>query len=123
MSREIQVRFCESGGVKFPPATHLVVLCHSRKQAEQVKQRLAAWLAPRGLTFNEDKTRIVHLTDGFDFLGFHVRRYSNNKLIIKPSNAAVKRFRQRLRTEMRSLRGGNAAMVISRLNPILRGWA
>ena len=44
-------------------------------------------------------------------------------MIIKPSTAAVKRFRNRLRTEMRDLRGGNAAMVISRLNPILRGWA
>ena len=35
---------------------------------------LAGWLAPRGLTFNEDKTRIVHLDDGFDFLGFTIRR-------------------------------------------------
>lgn len=104
-------------------ADDLVALCHSREQAEQVKARLADWLTPRGLTFNEDKTRIVHLTEGFDFLGFHVRRYANGKLIIKPSKAAVKRFRQRLRTEMRNLRGGNAAMVISRLNPILRGWA
>jgi RNA-directed DNA polymerase len=65
----------------------------------------------------------VHLTEGFDFLGFNIRRYSNGKLIIKPSRAAVKRFRQRLRTEMRDLRGGNAAMVSLRLNPILRGWA
>jgi RNA-directed DNA polymerase len=104
-------------------ADDLVALCHSREQAEQVKARLADWLAPRGLTFNEDKTRVVHLTQGFDFLGFHVRRYDNGKLIIKPSVAAVKRFRRRLRTEMRNLRGGNAAMVISRLNPILRGWA
>jgi RNA-directed DNA polymerase len=104
-------------------ADDLVALCHTRDQAEQVKARLADWLTPRGLAFNEDKTRIVHLTEGFDFLGFHVRRYSNGKLIIKPSKAAVKRFRQRLRTEMRALRGGNAAMVISRLNPILRGWA
>jgi RNA-directed DNA polymerase len=104
-------------------ADDLVALCHSREQAEQVKARLSDWLTPRGLTFNEGKTRIVHLTKGFDFLGFHVRRYSNGKLIIKPSTAAVKRFRQRLRTEMRDLRGGNAAMVISRLNPILRGWA
>ena len=104
-------------------ADDLVALCHSREQAEQVKARLADWLTPRGLTFNEDKTRIVHLTEGFDFLGFNVRRYSNGKLIIKPSTAAVKRFRQRLRTEMRDLRGGNAAMVILRLNPILRGWA
>ena len=69
MSREVHVRFCESRGVRFPPATHLVALCHSREQAEQVKARLANWLTPRGLTFNEDKTRIVHLTEGFDFLG------------------------------------------------------
>src|SRR5215210_2546963 len=98
-------------------ADDLVALCHSGEQAEQVKARLADWLAPRGLTFNEDKTRVVHLTEGFDFLGLHVHRYSNGKLIIKPSTAAVKRFRRRLRTEMRDLRGGNAAMVISRLNP------
>lgn len=104
-------------------ADDLVALCHSREQAEQVKAQLAEWLTPRGLTFNEDKTRIVHLSEGFDFLGFNVRRYPNGKLIIKPSTAAVKRFRYRLRTELRDLRGGNAAMVISRLNPILRGWA
>jgi RNA-directed DNA polymerase len=104
-------------------ADDLVALCHSRDQAVQVKARLADWLTPRGLTFNEDKTRIVHLGDGFDFLGFNIRRYANGKLIIKPSKAAVKRFRRRLRVEMRQLRGGNAAMVISRLNPILRGWA
>jgi RNA-directed DNA polymerase len=62
-------------------ADDLVVLCYSREQAEQVKQRLAAWLAPRGLTFNEDKTRIVHLSEGFDFLGFNVRHYrSTGKL-------------------------------------------
>jgi len=104
-------------------ADDLVAMCHSRAQAEQVKARLAEWLAPRGLAFNEDKTRIVHLEDGFDFLGVNVRRYPNGKLLIKPSKAAVTRFRQRLRTEMRDLRGSNAAAVIARLNPILRGWA
>jgi RNA-directed DNA polymerase len=105
-------------------ADDLVALCYSREHAEQVKERLAAWLAPRGLTFNEDKTRIVHLSEGFDFLGFNVRHYrSTGKLLIKPSKAAVKRFRARLRAEVRSLYGSNALAVISRLNPILRGWA
>jgi hypothetical protein len=47
----------------------VVVLCHSQEQAEHVKARLAEWLAPRGLAFNEDKTRIVHLSEGVDFLG------------------------------------------------------
>ena len=103
-------------------ADDLVALCHSRHQAEQVKARLAAWLTPRGLAFNEDKTRIVTLEEGFDFLGVTVRRY-HGKLLIRPSKAAVRRIRERLRTEMRSLRGTNAQAVIARLNPIVRGWA
>jgi RNA-directed DNA polymerase len=100
----------------------MVVLCHSQEQAEQVKARLAQWLAPRGLAFNEDKTKIVHLDEGFDFLGFNVRRY-HRKLLIKPSKAAIKRLRERLAAETRTLRGGNAMEVIARLNPVIRGWA
>jgi RNA-directed DNA polymerase len=74
------------------------------------------------LSLNEDKTRIVHLDDGVDFLGFNIRRY-RGKLLIKPSKAAVKRVRERLATEMRALRGHNAQMVLIRLNPIIRGWS
>jgi RNA-directed DNA polymerase len=103
-------------------ADDVTVLCHSQRQAEQVKARLAEWLAPRGLAFNEDKTRIVRLNDGFDFLGFNVRRY-NRKLLIKPSKAAVRRLRERLAAEARTLRGGNAMAVIATLNPVIRGWA
>jgi RNA-directed DNA polymerase len=103
-------------------ADDVLALCHSCEQAGQVKARLAAWLAPRGLAFNEDKTRIVHLDDGVDFLGFNVRRY-RGKLLIKPSKAAVKRIRARLTTEMRALRGHNAREVLIRMNPIIRGWS
>ncbi len=82
------------GGIETAPdrpvlvryADDLVALCHSREHAEQVKARLAAWLVPRGLVFNEDKTRIVHVGEtGFDFLGFNVRRYHNKLVLIKPS--------------------------------------
>src|SRR5487761_764798 len=104
-------------------ADDVVVLCHSQEQAEQVKAQLAEWLAPRGLAFNEDKTKIVHLSQGFDFLGFNVRRYPNRKLLIKPSQAAIRRVRERLASELRTLRGGNAMAVIARLNPVIRGWA
>ena len=103
-------------------ADDLVALCHSREQAEQVKSRLAAWLAPRGLAFNEDKTRIVTLDEGFDFLGFNVRRYGD-KLLIKPSRAALRRHRERLAAEIKALRGVNVAAVLQRLNPIIRGWS
>ena len=85
---------------------------HYQAQAEQVKARLAEWLAPRGLAFNEDKTRIVTLDEGFDFLGFNVRRFGG-KLLISPSKAALRRHRERLRAEMhssaRGQRGDGAA--------------
>ncbi len=103
-------------------ADDLLAFCHSREEAEQVKVRLAGWLVPRGLAFNEDKTRVVHLDDGVDFLGFTIRRY-HGKLLITPSKAAVKRVRERLSAEMRSLRGANAQAVLIRLNPIIRGWS
>src|SRR6266536_3237833 len=102
-------------------ADDMVVFCHSQEQAQQVKARLAEWLAPRGLAFNEDKTHIVHLSEGFDFLGFNIRRYPNRKLLIKPSEAAIRRLRERLAAETRTLRGGNAMAVIAALNPIIRG--
>ena len=103
-------------------ADDMIALCHTRQQAERVKARMAGWLAPRGLSFNEAKTRIVTLEDGFDFLGFTVRRHAG-KLITRPSKAAVKRVKHRLAAEMRALRGGNAAAVLATINPIARGWA
>jgi RNA-directed DNA polymerase len=111
-------------------ADDMVACCYSQQQAEQAKARLAAWLAPRGLSFNEDKTRIVHVESGggFDFLGFNVRRYQQHgsrpaKLLIKPSQDAVRRIRKRLAEEVRGMRGSNARAVIARLTPIIRGWA
>ena len=103
-------------------ADDLIALCHSREQALEVKAALAEWLAPRGLTFNEDKTQVVSIDEGFDFLGFNVRHYYG-KLLIKPSTAAVKRIRERLRVEMCALRGRNVATVLRRINPIVRGWS
>lgn len=104
-------------------ADDLVAMCHSREAAEQVKAQLAQWLAPRGLVFNEDKTRIVHAETGFDFLGFNVRRYRSGKLLIKPSTAAVRRIRARLHEEIRALRGAKTLAVLRTVNPIVRGWA
>ena len=103
-------------------ADDFVVHCHSRQEALEVKARLATWLTPRGLAFNDDKTRVASLSEGYDFLGFNVRRY-NGKLLIKPSKMAVRRIRRRLRDELRSLHGSNASAVLKRLNPIIRGWA
>lgn len=104
-------------------ADDLVALCVSAEQARQVKTQLAEWLAPRGLAFNEDKTRVVTLAEGVDFLGFNVRRYPNGKLLVKPSKAAVRRIRSRLAAEVKALHGANAQAVVNKLNPVIRGWA
>ena len=88
-----------------------------------MREKMAEWLAERGLAFNEEKTRVVHLSEGFDFLGWNFRRYPGPKLLIKPSKAAVGKHRRRLAGETRRLRGANAGMVIATLNPVIRGWA
>ena len=121
MEQAVGVRYYQTGSnagnavtgspVLIRYADDFVALCHTRQQTLEVKARLVAWLAPRGLAFNEDKTHVVTLADGFDFLGFNVRRY-RGKLLIKPSKAAIRRIRERLRTELRSLRGFNAGAVI-----------
>lgn len=116
------VRIARGSPVVIRYADDLVALCHSREQALEVKAALAEWLAPRGLSFNEDKTQVVSIDDGFDFLGFNVRHY-HGKLLIKPAKAAVKRIRERLRAEMYALRGHNAATVLRKINPIVRGWS
>jgi RNA-directed DNA polymerase len=65
-------------------ADDFIVHCHTRQEALEVKARLAKWLTPRGLAFNEDKTKVMSLSEGYDFLGFNVRRY-RRKLLIKPA--------------------------------------
>src|ERR1019366_4817985 len=103
-------------------ADDLVVCCHSRQQAEQVKARLAGWLEPRGLAFNEARTRIVPLSEGFDFLGFNLRGYPDGKLLIKPGATVIKRFRSRLAKEVHALRGASVAAVLAKIVPIVGGW-
>ena len=128
MEEAAGVRYWEGGTLRAVPGTPVLVryaddvlaLCHTREQAEHVKQRLARWLEPRGLAFNEAKTRITHLDQGVDFLGFEIRRY-RGKLLTKPSKDALRRIRKRLSQEVTALRGANADAVIARLNPIITG--
>jgi RNA-directed DNA polymerase len=110
-------------------ADDFVVFCLTREDAEAATVTLTRWLAERGLRLSESKTRIVHLSQGFDFLGCNVRQYADRstrrgvKLLIKPSKEAVRRLKMRLRREWLALRGQPVKVVIGRLNPIIRGWA
>ncbi len=110
-------------------ADDFVVFCGSKEDAEAVIDRLKDWLAERGLTLSEEKTRIVHLTEGFDFLGWNFRHYpvantkTGFKLLIKPSDDSVRNIQGKLRDAWRRLYGSNAGTVVLDLNPIIRGWA
>ena len=103
-------------------ADDFVVICHSKEEAEEARRKLEDWLEPRGLSFNREKTQIVHIEDGFDFLGYTVRKF-DGKLLIKPSKAAQKRIRERLSREVIAMRGSNAQAVMRKLAPIIRGWS
>ncbi|MFE9927334.1 group II intron maturase-specific domain-containing protein, partial [Streptomyces sp. NPDC005774] len=103
-------------------ADDFVVLCHTKEEAQSVQEVLKEWLEPRGLKFNQEKTRITHVADGFDFLGFTIQRRGRITLA-SPSKDAVSRMRTRLRGEIKSLYGANAAAITRRMNPIVRGWA
>jgi len=106
-----------------------VVFCESKDDAEQVLVILKDWLAARGLSLSEDKTRIVHLTEGFDFLGFTVRHYVDRttatgyKLRITPSKKAISSIKEKLREAWRRLQGAPVPAVVARLTPLIRGWA
>ena len=80
------------------------------------------FLIQRGLTLSEEKTRIVNIEQGFDFLGQNIRKY-RNKLIIKPAKANVKSFKEKVKSIIEKGRGWNAEWLINVLNPVIRGWA
>lgn len=74
-------------------ADDFIVTAASKELLEnKVKPILAASLAKVGLELSEAKTRITHINDGFDFLGFNVRKYKNRKLLIKPAKAKIRSF-------------------------------
>jgi RNA-directed DNA polymerase len=112
-------------------ADDFVVFCESQEDALVVRDRiLPDWLAKRGLSLSEEKTRIVQLTEGFDFLSFNIRRFlhpqtsrSGYKLCIKPSKKAVLGKVKELREKWLALRGHSVKAVLWKLNPIIRGWA
>ncbi len=112
-------------------ADDFVIFCPTREDADAAKAEIAEWLAERGLQLSAAKTKIVHVREGFDFLGFNVRCYPDSranksgvKTLIKPSKDAVKRFRRKLKALWRfDPRLGAPENIVRVLNPVLRGWA
>jgi RNA-directed DNA polymerase len=104
-------------------ADDFVVTCKSREWLqERVKPAIESFLRQRGLVLSEEKTRIVNVQQGFDFLGQNVRKRPNGKLLTQPSHDALKRAKHELRRVIEAHRGENAWSLIGHLNQMIRGW-
>src|SRR5260370_25081742 len=116
------------GGSRSNAASLPDCFCETREDAERVQGILTDWLKERGLTLSEEKTRTVHLTEGFDFLGFNIRHYpapktsrTGWKLLIKPSKESVQDMRTKLNILWEKAHGMNVQPVLGKLNPVIRG--
>lgn len=89
---------------------------------EVIKPAIKTFLAARGLALSDEKTHITHIDQGFDFLGFNIRKYGN-KLIIKPCKKNIKTFLVNIREVVKTLKGTDTATLLRMLNPKIRGWA
>jgi RNA-directed DNA polymerase len=88
----------------------------------EVKPLVENFLVERGLTLSPEKTKVVHIDEGFDFLGWNVRKY-DGKLMIKPSKKNVKEFLDNIRETVKENKQATQESLIRLLNPKIRGWA
>src|ERR1017187_3900189 len=141
MSREVQVRFCERRGVRFPPPTLPVIHCVSDRRAREVLAALQERMSEVGLALHPDKTRIVYCQDarrrgshehtsftflGYGFRGRRVRTRSGrittgfvpaiSKDALNKISSVVRSWRLHIRT------GLSEADLARRINPVVRGW-
>jgi RNA-directed DNA polymerase len=89
---------------------------------KEVTPVVEKFLAERGLQLSQEKTKITHVTDGFDFLGWNVRWVSDG-LRTAPSKKNRMALYDKLRRTIRQLRTAKQEELILKLNPIIRGWA
>ena len=117
LSRRVKVnlvRYCDD----------FIITGSSKELLEkEVKPLVEEFLRERGLELSPEKTRITHIEDGFDFLGQHIRRYNDGKIIITPSKKNVEAVLDKIRGIIKRNAQARAGNLIMQLNPIIRGWA
>ena len=114
-------------------ADDFVIVCKSKTSAVNIKQNIKEHLSKIGLTLSDEKTQITHIYDGFDFLGFNIRKYkethqksnesSDYKLLIKPQRENVDKVLKGCKEIFDKNKASKQDSLILQLNPKLRGWA
>jgi len=104
-------------------ADDMVITGNSRELLEnEAMPVLVEFLKERGLSLSREKTRITHITEGVDFLGWNMRKYGG-KLLTKPSKANIKAHLAKVREIIKANKTIKQVDLIGILNPVLRGWA
>lgn len=109
-------------------ADDFVVCAKSQESCIKAKKMINDWLSIRGLELSEEKTRILHVKEGFDFLGFNIRQYNTQSrrrgitLLVKPSKSSIKSFKKRIMIEWKRSFSWTIDRVIDNLNLRIMGW-
>ena len=115
-------------------ADDFVINCRSKEEAETAKKEITAMLKDKlGLTLSEEKTQIKNVHEGFNFLGFNIRKYKQKspkskyhevgKLLIKPQEEKIYSHLREQKQILSSNKQARQESIIRKLNPVLQGWA
>jgi len=107
----------------------VLMVSGDRHHAEALREEVPAVLAPLGLRLSPEKTRVVHIDEGFVFLGFTIRRMRKrgtrkHHVYTTPSKKAIQAIKDKVKAKTcRSTRHQELDKLILSLNRSLRGWA
>lgn len=103
-------------------ADDFIVTAHKKENLEQqIIPIVETFLKERGLNLSKEKTKIVHISQGFDFLSQNIRKY-NDKLLIKPTKETIKSLLTKVKDVLATSGSLQIDVMIKRLNSVLRGW-
>jgi len=105
----------------------VVMVSGTRAHAEDLRDEVAAVLAPMGLRLSEEKTKIAHIDEGLDFLGWRIQRHQKRGgtkcfVYTYPARKALASVVDKVRTITRQGTNLSLGVLLLRLNPVLRGW-
>ena len=104
-------------------ADDFIVTGHSKEILEdKIKPAIIEFLKERGLELSLEKTKITRVDEGFDFLGFNIRKYKG-KLLIKPARKGITTFLENIREKIKLMATVKTEDLIRTLNPNIQGWA
>ena len=103
-------------------ADDFVITGNSPKHLRLLQKDIEIFLAQRGLELSKEKTHITNIRDGFDFLGFHFRKYPDGKVIVKPTKEGIKTLKSKIKEVFKKYRQAPLELLINELNPIIKGW-